>query len=106
MDDQTKIEQLEEEIHLLHIKCKKRQKMGPIAIGIIFVWLIFHSVAVVWWAHIDSNRMEALEEKTAARYFAYQAEADFGLRDQRMDFLQKQLDDFKKQHDCLIDEHK
>ena len=73
----------------------KQDKVRPALVFTFFLWVIGVTVSGSWWAATTSAQLHALEyvveRGMSARYTQHDAEHDFKLRDQRLDFLQNQL---------------
>ena len=73
----------------------KQEKIRPTLVFTFFLWVIGVTISGSWWAATTSAQLHALEyvveRGVSSRYTKHDAEHDFKLRDQRLDFLQDQL---------------
>ena len=100
---------LRQEFNILHkdlseIKDRKQDKIKPVVFFSVFAYLLSTAVGGAWWASAMtaqlSNISKVIEQQAGDRYTSLDARHDFANRDQRLDFMQQQLqeliDDSKK----------
>lgn len=73
----------------------KQERVKPAAVVMFLLWIIGATVSGAWWAATTSQQLQTLSktmtEGAKAQYSIGTAVQDFRLRDQRIDFLQQQI---------------
>jgi hypothetical protein len=89
-DVKMELDQIWQELHT------KQERVRPAVWFAFLMWIIGCTVSGAWWAATTTSQLGALESAltaaVGAQYNAATAEQDLRLRDQRIDFLQQQLD--------------
>lgn len=77
------------------LKATKQDRVKAVVWVPLVVWIFTQSLGGVWFAASMSSKIDNLativESGTTDRYYRTQAQADFALRDQRINFLQEQI---------------
>lgn len=102
MDDvKQELDALWKELHT------KQERVKPAVSFAFLMWLIGVTVSGAWWAATMTSQLQGLEGAlTAATNSQYKTETaaqDLRLRDQRLDFLQQQMDAHKSTD---VEEHR
>jgi hypothetical protein len=84
------LDQIWQELHA------KQDRIKPAVAVTFLIWIVGSTVSGAWWAATTTAQLRALQqtvvESAKAQYSAGTAAQDFRLRDQRLDFLQQQID--------------
>jgi len=74
----------------------KQNRISFSVVASLMIFMIGQAGAAIWWAGTTtatlSSLVKIIENNTMDRYPAARASADFELRDQRIDFIQDQID--------------
>lgn len=98
---QHDLDDIRDTVHKIETTKQDRIKVG--AWVSLFALLGINALVLAFSAGMVVSRLNSLEAQfevgTQDRYRGTQAQQDFKLRDQKMDFLQEQIDAIKNSHD-------
>jgi len=93
----TDMQELKQELDQIWQELHTKQDRIKPAVAVTFlIWIVGATVSGVWWAATTTSQLRTLQQVvvdgTKAQYSISTAVQDFRLRDQRLDFLQQQID--------------